>query len=50
MLLLVMLTSRWSLGRGGLVFIAALVPFGPFLLDRHMRRWEQEGRAAQGHE
>jgi len=43
LLLQVMLTARWSLGRGALVFGAALVPFGPFLLDRQMRRWEREG-------
>jgi len=42
LLLLVMLCARWSLGRGALVFAAALVPLGPFLLDRHMRRWEEE--------
>jgi integral membrane protein len=43
LLLQVMLAARWSLGRGALVFVAALVPFGPFLLDKHMRRWELEG-------
>jgi integral membrane protein len=44
LLLQVMLAARWSLGRGALVFVAALVPFGPFLLDKHMRRWELEGQ------
>lgn len=43
LLLLVMVAARWSLGRGALVFVAALVPLGPFLLDSHMRRWEREG-------
>lgn len=38
----VMFTVKWPLGRGLLVFVAALLPFGPFLLDRRMRRYEQE--------
>lgn len=38
----VMITVRWPMGRGLLVFISALVPFGPFLLDRRMRGYESE--------
>jgi integral membrane protein len=38
----VMATCRWSLARGGLVFVSALVPFGPFLMDRRMRGYEAE--------
>ena len=32
----VMFIARWPLMRGLLVFIAALLPFGPFLIDRKM--------------
>jgi integral membrane protein len=37
-----MLRHRWPLGRGVLVFISALVPFGPFVMDRRMRAYEAE--------
>ncbi len=30
--------KRWPLSFTGLVFVAALVPFGPFLIDRRLRR------------
>lgn len=36
------LRERWPLLRTSLIFIAALVPFGPFLIDRHMRALERE--------
>jgi integral membrane protein len=36
----VWLVCRWPLMRAAVVFIAALVPFGPFLIDRWMRGWE----------
>ncbi|HEX8311114.1 MAG TPA: DUF3817 domain-containing protein [Chthoniobacteraceae bacterium] len=35
--------ERWPFSRVVLVFIAALVPFGPFLIDRRMREWEAQG-------
>ena len=38
-LLHVMRDARWSLGRGAVVFIAALLPFGPFLIDRRVVAW-----------
>jgi integral membrane protein len=38
----VMLKLRWSLGRGALIFVSALLPFGPFLIDRRMRGYEAE--------
>jgi len=38
----VMLVSKWPLSRGALVFLAALFPFGPFLIDRRMKAWEAE--------
>lgn len=34
--------AKWPLGRAALVFGAALVPFGPFLIDRRMQGWEAE--------
>jgi len=39
-LLWTMLAARWPFGRGVLVFAAALVPFGPFLINRRMKRYE----------
>lgn len=30
-------TAQWSIGRVAAVFIASLVPFGPFLIDRRIR-------------
>lgn len=36
------LKTQWSLARCGLVFLASVVPFGPFLLDKRMRAWQME--------
>ncbi len=33
--------GRWPIGRSALVFVAALLPFGPFLIDRRHRRYEE---------
>ncbi len=41
-LLRVWITARWPFGRVVMVFIAALLPFGPFVVDRRMREWEGE--------
>lgn len=41
-LLRVLMTTNWPFLRAVLVFIAALLPFGPFLIDRRMRQWESE--------
>lgn len=41
-LLQTMCTARWPLGRGALIFAAALIPFGPFLVDRRLEGFEQE--------
>ncbi|WP_243838847.1 DUF3817 domain-containing protein [Prosthecobacter fusiformis] len=43
-LLQVTMKTQWSLVRCALVFVASLVPFGPFVLDSRMRAWEQEAR------
>ena len=42
------IAARWPLARAALVFVAALLPFGPFLIDRRMKGYDTEfgGRAA----
>ncbi|NJK92835.1 MAG: DUF3817 domain-containing protein [Blastochloris sp.] len=32
---------KWPFLRGVLVFVAALIPFGPFLIDPRMKEWEK---------
>ncbi len=34
--------ARWPLSRAVTLFVAALLPFGPFFIDRRMRAWEAE--------
>lgn len=34
--------SNWTFPRSVVVFIASLLPFGPFLLDARMKQWEAE--------
>ena len=41
-LLRVWITARWPLARTALVFIAALLPFGPFVVDRQMAGYEED--------
>lgn len=41
-LALTMLVAGWTLARGALFFIAALLPFGPFVVDGRLRRHEAE--------
>lgn len=41
-LLQTLLNTRWSIFRCATVFIAALLPFGPFLLDGKMAQWQNE--------
>jgi integral membrane protein len=36
------LATRWPITRPAMLFIAALLPFGPFLIDRRMKQWESE--------
>ena len=49
-LLHVTVVARWPVGRAASVFIAALLPFGPFVVDRRMKRYEEEfaARPKQG--
>jgi len=44
-LALVFFQHRWSIPRAAAALAAALLPFGPFLLDRRMRAWEAEASA-----
>ena len=44
-LLRTMLVARWPLPRGAIVFIASLLPFGPFFVDRRMAEYEAEFQA-----
>lgn len=37
--------ARWPMGRAAKVFVAALLPFGPIVLDSRMRRYSREFRA-----
>lgn len=41
------LRARWTLSRVCLLFGAAIVPFGPFVVDGRMRRMEEEYLARQ---
>lgn len=41
-LLRTLIVARWPFGRAILIFIAALLPFGPFVVDRKMRQYEKE--------
>lgn len=36
--------ARWPLSRAALVFVAALLPFGPIVLDGRMRQFAREFR------
>lgn len=35
-------TAGWGLVRSGVVFAAALIPFGPFLIDSGLKREDEE--------
>ena len=37
--------ARWPIGRAALVFVAALLPFGPFVIDRRMKHYDAEFRS-----
>lgn len=38
----VLMNTRWPFSRAVLVFIASLLPFVPFFIDRRMRAWAAE--------
>ncbi len=46
-LLQVMTTARWPVLRATLVFVASLLPFVPFFLDRWMRAQEKDFASSQ---
>ncbi|MCB1276628.1 DUF3817 domain-containing protein [Prosthecobacter sp.] len=39
--------TNWPLGRAAFVFIASLVPFMPFFIDKRLREWAAETREPQ---
>ena len=41
------IVTKWPIWRPALFFIAALLPFGPFLLDRRLIQYEAEFLASQ---
>jgi integral membrane protein len=41
-LLHTMVAARWSISRAAPIFISALLPFGPLVLDRRMATYEEE--------
>ena len=43
-----MIAARWPIARGALVFVAALVPFGPFVIDRRMKGYAEDFEAGGG--
>ena len=44
-LLVTLLVAKWPIGRAALVFVAALVPLGPFLIDGKLKQWQAEFEA-----
>ena len=40
------IVARWPVTRTALVFIAALLPFGPFVVDRRMAGYDEEFQGA----
>lgn len=38
----VMMNTSWPLSRAALLFIASVIPFAPFFIDRRMREWAAE--------
>lgn len=47
-LLRTMIVAGWPLLRGAVIFIAALLPFGPFVVDGRMVAYEEEFRRSKG--
>ena len=41
-LLRTIVVARWPLARAALIFVAALLPFGPFVVDRRMKGYAAE--------
>ena len=47
-LLLTTVAAKWPPARAALVFVAALLPLGPFVVDRRMKQWDAEFRQRRG--
>ena len=47
-LLQVWVVAKWPMGRAALAFLASIVPFGPWLIDRRLRSYEAEYLAERG--
>lgn len=43
----VMMNTSWPFSRAALVFVASLIPFAPFIIDRRMRAWAEEAPATE---
>lgn len=43
-LLQTMIVAKWPLLRSAMIFIAALLPFGPFVMDKRMSKYEADFR------
>ena len=41
-LLRTIMIARWPLARAALILVAALLPFGPFVVDRRMKDYARE--------
>jgi integral membrane protein len=41
-----MFVARWPPSRAALIFVAALLPFGPFVVDRRMKQYRAEFNAS----
>jgi integral membrane protein len=37
--------ARWPLWRGALLFVAAVIPFGPFIMDPRIKHWAAQDAA-----
>jgi integral membrane protein len=44
LLLQTMVVARWPMLRSAAVLVAALLPFGPFVMDRRLRSYEADFR------
>ncbi|MEM8558501.1 MAG: DUF3817 domain-containing protein [Bacteroidota bacterium] len=45
-LLIAMQDEGWSLKKAAVIFVAAVVPFGPFVIDRQLKR-EQDAKETE---
>ena len=43
-LLRTLLVAQWPLLRCAAIFLAGLLPFGPFIADRRMAEWDEDFR------